>query len=394
MSAGPRGLTQGRGVLLLAATVLTAAIALVALNAPRGGAAFPGKPKTIVFKSFDSGDPEIYTMNSKGGNREQLTFNEVSTGDPAMSADGKRIAYRTDLDGDYDLYVMKSNGDDQDLVLDTDTDDEIDPAFSPNAKRIVFTREGDIWSIKPDGTDPRQLTTGGSDNEPQYSPNGKTIAFQRFDGSGADIWLMKADGSNERALVNTDEDEFEPTFAPDGRSVAFVRRPDLFGESMNEIIVRKLKGGAERQLTNDDFEQDTPSFSPNGKFVLFDEDQGLGDDLLTKVKVKGGGEPKPLTNEESVDADWGPKPVKCAGKRATLVGTSGKDRLKGTSGKDVIAGLGGKDKLLGLGKKDRLCGGGGKDKLNGGGGKDYLNGGGGEDVCKGGATDKFKACEL
>jgi dipeptidyl aminopeptidase/acylaminoacyl peptidase len=386
MSAGPRGSTHGRRVLLLAAAALAGAIAAAVLGAPHGEAAFPGKPKTIVFKSFDSGFPEIYRMNSKGENREQLTFNEVSTGDPAMSADGKRIVYRSDVDGDYDLYLMKANGDAQHRIADTDPDDDIDPAFSPKGKRIVFTREGDIWSIKPDGSDERQLTIGGGDDEPQYSPDGKWIVFSRSVAGSEDVWRMNANGTDERAIVTTsDVYEFEPTFSPDGRSIAFVRSPQPFVSQEAEIVVRKLKRGAERQLTNDDFEQDTPAFSPNGKFVLFDEDQGLGDDLLTKVKASGGGGPKPLTTEESVDADWGPKPVKCAGKRATLVGTSGKDTLKGTSGKDVIAGLGGKDKLLGLGKKDRLCGGGGKDKLNGG---------GGEDTCKGGATDKFKACEL
>ena len=385
MSAGPRGLTNARRTLLLAGAVLAGALALVALSAPSGEAAFPGKPGVIAFKSFDSGDPEIYTMNSKGGNREQLTFNEVSTGDPAMSADGKRIVYRSDVDGDYDLYLMKANGNAQHRIVDTDTDDEIDPAFAPNGKRIVFTRNDEVLSIKPDGTDERQLTTGGTDNEPQYSPIGKLVVFERNNGADQDIWLMKATGSNERSVTSTGDNDFEPTFSPDGRSLAFVRRPTLFGEGMNEIVVRKLKGGAERQLTNDDFEQDTPSFSPNGKFVLFDEDDGMGDDLLAKVKVKGAGEPKPLTSEESVDADWGPKPVKCAGRRATLVGTSGKDRLKGTSGKDVIAGLGGKDKLLGFGKKDRLCPGGGKDKVDGG---------GGEDVCKVSAADRVKACEV
>jgi Ca2+-binding RTX toxin-like protein len=96
--------------------------------------------------------------------------------------------------------------------------------------------------------------------------------------------------------------------------------------------------------------------------------------------------------------------VPCAGQTATLVGTSGKDKLVGTPDKDVITGLGGKDNIKGLGGKDRLCGKGGKDKLKGGGGKDRLkggskadklNGGGGRDKCAGGGgDDSASKCEV
>lgn len=84
----------------------------------------------------------------------------------------------------------------------------------------------------------------------------------------------------------------------------------------------------------------------------------------------------------------------CAGKPATIVGTSKKDKLVGTSGKDVIAAGGGKDKLIGKGNKDRLCGGGGRDVLKGGPGKDILRGGGKRDRCiGGGGNDRAKGCE-
>jgi uncharacterized delta-60 repeat protein len=77
-------------------------------------------------------------------------------------------------------------------------------------------------------------------------------------------------------------------------------------------------------------------------------------------------------------------PVKCAGRKATIIGTKGKDVLKGTRRRDVIAGLGGKDTLRGLKGNDLVCGGAGKDKLIGGPGKDRLLGQGGRDILKGG----------
>jgi Ca2+-binding RTX toxin-like protein len=81
-----------------------------------------------------------------------------------------------------------------------------------------------------------------------------------------------------------------------------------------------------------------------------------------------------------------PGPVtKCAGKPATIVGTTAADVLAGTAGKDVIATLGGNDKVRALGGSDLVCGGTGKDRLIGGGGRDKLLGEAGNDTLKGGA---------
>jgi Ca2+-binding RTX toxin-like protein len=75
---------------------------------------------------------------------------------------------------------------------------------------------------------------------------------------------------------------------------------------------------------------------------------------------------------------------KCAGKRATIVGTRGDDILVGDGGADVIAGLGGDDVIKGKGDDDLLCGGDGDDELFGGGGSDELDGGEGKDALNGG----------
>jgi RTX calcium-binding nonapeptide repeat (4 copies) len=88
--------------------------------------------------------------------------------------------------------------------------------------------------------------------------------------------------------------------------------------------------------------------------------------------------------DETQDAATSPCPT-CRGKRATIIGTRGKDRRTGTAGRDVMVGLGGKDRLSGLGGNDLICGGGGRDKLNGGRGNDKLTGGAGKDTLVGGA---------
>jgi uncharacterized repeat protein (TIGR01451 family) len=87
-------------------------------------------------------------------------------------------------------------------------------------------------------------------------------------------------------------------------------------------------------------------------------------------------------------------PARCFGKRATICGTKGRDRLTGTAGRDVMVGLQGNDTIKGLGGNDLICGGSGKDTLVGGRGRDRLDGGQGEDTCKdGGEADTARRCE-
>ena len=96
-------------------------------------------------------------------------------------------------------------------------------------------------------------------------------------------------------------------------------------------------------------------------------------------------------------------PARCFGKRATICGTRGRDRLTGTAGRDVIVGLQGNDTIKGLDGNDLICGDSGKDMLVGGRGKDRLDGGGGndtlhgrqgKDTCNGGGeTDTAPRCE-
>lgn len=86
--------------------------------------------------------------------------------------------------------------------------------------------------------------------------------------------------------------------------------------------------------------------------------------------------------------------VRCDGRRATIVGTHGRDSLRGTSRRDVIAALGGRDTIRSLGGNDLVCAGRGGDRVHGGRGRDRVLGGPGRDTCRGGpGRDRLRRCE-
>lgn len=85
--------------------------------------------------------------------------------------------------------------------------------------------------------------------------------------------------------------------------------------------------------------------------------------------------------------------ARCFGRAATIVGSSGPDRIRGTRRADVIVTLGGADRVRGRGGNDRICGGAGRDRLAGGGGDDRINGGPGRDICsQGRGRGRLVAC--
>ena len=120
----------------------------------------------------------------------------------------------------------------------------------------------------------------------------------------------------------------------------------------------------------------TLALNGDGSFTYQANEDFVGSDSFTYKLNDGTTDSNVATVAITVGAG-------CRGSAATIVGTSGADRLNGTRGADVIAGLGGNDSISGAGGNDVLCGGSGKDTLNTGGGDDYGDGGSGGDSVKG-----------
>ncbi len=75
--------------------------------------------------------------------------------------------------------------------------------LSPDGKTIVFDFLGDIYSMPMTGGKPKQLTKDiGWQMQPKFSPDGRYIAYTSDEGGGDNIWVMKADGSDAKAVTN------------------------------------------------------------------------------------------------------------------------------------------------------------------------------------------------
>jgi len=155
------------------------------------------------------------------------------------------------------------------------------PATTIENGLIVFARGGPdsgLFVMNGDGTDVRRLPSERGDTDPTWSPDGSSIAFVRFHDGNGDIFVMDADGSSVRQLTDGRSDG-SPAWSPDGTRIAFVREAREPGAEVAnaDIYVVNADGTDLARATDDPLMEASPSWSPDGSriaFVGYDEASG------------------------------------------------------------------------------------------------------------------------
>jgi TolB protein len=140
--------------------------------------------------------------------------------------------------------------------------------------RIAFIQDAEVFTMKPDGSDIKQLTHVGPDtsaNWPAWSPDGKQLVFNESPPPGS--WVMNADGSNQHLLLaESDYSENRPSFAPDGSKVVFARCQLFVGDGDTcAVYTIGVDGTGLKAIT--EFHRETtarnPMYSPDGTTIAF-----------------------------------------------------------------------------------------------------------------------------
>jgi len=183
--------------------------------------------KQIVFNSLRSGINEIYTINADGTGIKRLTNNPTDDTNPQWSPDGSRIVYETTKYLStglwyYEICVMNYDGTEK-----KEFTEGVNPRWSPDGSHIAFLGPySNIFMIKLDGTELKNLSnSNGSDFDFSWSPNSKLIAFATNRDSNAEIYLLCVDCEDNPQINITKsggKNDHKPFWSPDGTQIAFL----------------------------------------------------------------------------------------------------------------------------------------------------------------------------
>ena len=231
---------------------------------------------------------KAYQASGSAATTLPLTIRQITTWpgldtNPAFSPDGESIAYSSDHNGNFEIYLRSIAPDGRGIQLTTDDQQNFDPAWSPDGKRIAYysmKRHG-IFVISTLGGVAKQLTEFGS--HPVWSPDGQWLAFQGVSAPDLDalpmgsstLWIVNSQGGEPRQLTqanNPPGTHYAPSWSPDGRRVAFIN----FNTVSPQVWSIAVSGDGLQSITKHGTgDKSWPIYAPDGNSIYYNRGEAL-----------------------------------------------------------------------------------------------------------------------
>lgn len=226
-----------------------------------------------------------------GGERIRLTWDWPVAANPALSPDGRRVAFTAGPEDDLDLYVMDIDGTGTRLVWADETSQSA-VAWSPGGASLVFDQiaaDGtlQVFATALDGGNPTQLTEGAPNGKPKTAGDGDIVFLSLRDGEDQEIYTMDPNGAGQHNLTEHPSRDVLADVSPDGSRIVFAS--DRSGNW--DLWLMDRDGTNQTQLTSHPERDTNPTWTPDGSHVIFRSDRTPAG--LWSVPV-GGGEPQAL----------------------------------------------------------------------------------------------------
>jgi len=304
----------------------------------------------------------LYRVDTGGGEMTRLTESPTHDSMPALSADGRRLAFARQGGSHSEIYVMPLSPEltpagrprvlvGADLLGTVQLNDSLMPAWTPDGSGIVFAvfpRGPHLFRVNASGAPrlrripaigellleptfrprtgqlayaswtssqtimrleiaggaggpatPAAFNSTRNDFQPRFSPDGRTVAFASDRLGTRAIWLSRPDGSGLRQLVPLGE---HPAWSPDGQWIAYTTGLDVGRQT--DVFVISMLGGAPRRLTFDPADDRQPAWSPDGQWIYFVSSRDGGTRLWKQPS--SGGAPERVSPFEGTEPALSP----------------------------------------------------------------------------------------
>lgn len=330
----------------------------------------PGKPR-----GFQPGGAKLLLQDGGGITVTSTTGTPIRGFggiDPTWSPDGSRIAY---ID-EGNLLVQFADSPKSTVLaagVSPPSWDVTGPVWSPDGTRLVIASGSSLVLANADGSGKKVLFSGANQSvNPTWSPDGSLIAFERNAGPHWQIWTVRPDGSDAREILGGQTSDYRyPQFSPVSGKLAFIsdRQHIPGGATAYQYALYDESIGAARpnKLVDDVHPFSPPAWSPTAAQIAV----AAGQECLRWGIYVVRDVPFPAVAHRRSN-------------ECRFTGTSGADMLKGTPYHDIINGNGGNDVISGEGGNDKIAGNNGNDTILGGPGNDVILGGPGNDRVYGG----------
>ncbi len=243
------------------------------------------------------------TQNTAYGPVKPLTTYRGNESEPALSPDGRQIAFAWDGPNkdNSDIYVRLVDGG-APLRLTTDPAPDHAPAWSPNGEQLAFVRADAIYLVPALGGVERKLVqfppgslflNAAAPSSISWSPNGRFLAVNSAQDSAPSIWLVSADSGEYRSISKPPKGyylEVSPAFSPDGRMLAYIRARD---SNSRTVVLQDMNSdgatrGTEREITSYDYRIEHLAWQPDGRGLIVSA-RTMGErSELFRLRLSGG----------------------------------------------------------------------------------------------------------
>ncbi len=183
----------------------------------------------------------------------------------------ERIAFAAYRNGQWDIYSVAPDGSNP-RQLTNDTFEDTDPAYAPDGTKIAFaSRRDNNWDVYIlnllTGQETRLTNSPHYDGAPTWSPDGQRVAYESYHAGNLDIWQTAADDSEPAANLTTGSEagDFAPAWSPDGQSIAF----SSWRNGDKDLFLLDVAGGAVTPLAATPAAEEQPTWHPNGNKLAF-----------------------------------------------------------------------------------------------------------------------------